>query len=310
MTYLVTGGAGFIGSNIAEELIRRGCKVRIMDNYSTGKLSNLSEIDAEIFEGDIRDFSACQNSVKGIECVIHQAALASVPRSIKDPGQSTEVNVNGTLNLLIAARDAGVRRFVYASSSSVYGNSKEEEKREDLPTQPLSPYAVSKLAAEQYCRIFYNIYGLETISLRYFNVFGMKQDPESQYAAVIPKFVKSIMKGNGPTVYGDGTQSRDFTFIQNVVDANLLACAAPSKAAGGVFNIACNKQHSILELVNELSMIFQKKIHPYFEPDRAGDVKHSKAAITLAKEYLGYEPNISFQDGLKKTVNWYLEKLK
>ena len=305
MRYLVTGGAGFIGSNIAEELVRRGKTVRILDNLSTGKASNIARIDAEFINGDIRDFEACRQAVKGVDFIFHEAALASVPRSVDNPLQSNEVNVTGTLNILIAARDEGVKRLVYASSSSVYGDNPEPTKRESAPTRPLSPYAIGKLAGEQYCRTFFRIYGLETVSLRYFNVFGIRQDPASEYAAVIPRFISSILNSTRPVIYGDGEQSRDFTFIKDVVEANILAASAPSTVAGGVFNIACNRQYSLLHLLGELQDITGKEVNPVFEEARAGDIKHSRADIELARQHLSFEPQFSFHKGLEMTVEWY-----
>lgn len=307
--FLVTGGAGFIGSNIALELIRRGHSVRILDNFSSGKRENLKDIekDIELIEGDIRSYHIVQQAVKGMDIVLHQAALPSVPRSIKDPITSNEVNVSGTLNILEASVSAKVKRVVYASSSSVYGDNPELPKNESMLPNPLSPYAVSKLSGEKYCKVFSRIYGLETISLRYFNVFGPNQDPTSQYSAVIPKFIYAISKGKQPVIYGDGKQSRDFTYVSNIIEANLLA--ATSKCDSGiVMNCACNDRITLNELVESINKIFNKNIKPKYEPARTGDIKHSFADINLAKKYINYSPKINFEKGLKLTVEKFLKK--
>ncbi len=311
MHYLVTGGGGFIGSHIVEELLRRGQHVRVLDNFSTGKKENLkfpgiagAGENLEIVEGDIRDAARVRSAMAGIEYVLHEAALPSVPRSITDPVSSNEVNVGGTLNVLLAAREAGVKRLVYASSSSVYGNSTVSPKHEDLPVNPLSPYAVSKLAGERYCIAFHLAYGLPTACIRYFNVFGPRQDPNSQYSAVIPRFMTALLNGTAPTIYGDGLQSRDFTFVRNVVHANLLACTCDS-AVGKVMNVACGDEHSLLQLHEEIARILGTKIEPTFAPARTGDVKHSRAAIDLAKRLLGYSPVVGWEDGLRKTLAYY-----
>ena len=298
-TYLVTGGAGFIGSNIVEELIKRDECVKVLDNLSTGKRENIEPFmdKIEFIEGDIRNLDIVRKAMAGVDFVLHQAALPSVPRSINDPIATNEVNVNGTLNLLVAAKDAGVKRVIYASSSSIYGSSETLLKREDMPPTPLSPYAASKLAGENYCRIFYQIYGLETVCFRYFNVFGPRQDPTSQYSAVIPKFINAILNGKRPTIYGDGLQSRDFTYVANVVQANLLACEADG-VAGDLFNVACGERHTILELVAELNEILEKDVEPIFAEPRKGDVRHSMAAQRL----LGYNPIIDFSNGLRKVI--------
>ncbi len=307
-TYLVTGGAGFIGSNIVRELVARGEGVRVLDNFSTGRRENLAEVlnDIELIEGDVRDPSACRRAVAGVEYVLHQGAIPSVQRSVDDPFISNEANVNGTLNLLIAARDAGVRRVVYASSSSVYGDSPTLPKHEDMTPRPRSPYAVSKLAAEYYCQVFTEVYGLETVSLRYFNVFGPRQDPTSQYSAVIPLFVQAMLAGEPPVVYGDGLQSRDFTYVSNNVEANLLAATAPG-VAGRVFNIACGKRYTLLDLIAMLNDILGTRIDPVFAPPRPGDVKHSLADIRLAQEQMSYTVDVDFETGLERTVTWYRE---
>ena len=301
--YLVTGGAGFIGSNIVERLIRDGEQVRVLDNFSTGKRDNLAPwLDRiELIEGDIRDREVVKRAAKGIDYVLHQAALPSVPRSVDDPATTHEVNATGPLNVLLAARDSGVKRLVYASSSSVYGNSLELPKREEMPTRPLSPYAVSKLAGENYCRAFYEVYGLQTVCLRYFNVFGPRQDPASQYAAVIPKFIRAALDGRQLVIYGDGTQSRDFTYVENVVECNLLACRA-SGVAGEVFNTACGERFTLLELVDALERVIGKKVECEFAAPRPGEVKHSLAAIEKARRHLGYTPLVGFDEGLRRVV--------
>lgn len=306
--YLVTGGAGFIGSNIVEELLKKGEFVRVLDNFSTGRRSNLEPFknDIDLIEGDIRSYHVVQKACQGIDFVLHQAALPSVPRSIFDPITSNEVNVNGTLNILHAAKECKVKRVIYASSSSVYGDNPKSPKSEDFTPNPKSPYAVSKLTGEYYCKVFYQIYGLETVSLRYFNVFGLRQDPNSQYAAVIPKFLKMLKNGQSPTINGDGTQSRDFTFVKNNVEANIIACTAPN-AAGKVFNIACGESYSLNQLVEMLNTILGTNIEPIYGPERSGDVKHSLADIQKAKEDLNYRPLIMFKEGLKILVDNFNE---
>jgi UDP-glucose 4-epimerase len=303
--YLITGGAGFIGANLVEALVRQGKSVRVLDNLSTGKLENISPFlaDIEYIKADIRDLDAVRQAVAGIDVVLHQAALPSVPRSVDDPLTSNEVNVTGTLNVLVAARDAGVQRVVAASSSSVYGNSEVLPKMETMPVEPLSPYAVSKLATERYCNAFTRVYGLPTISLRYFNVFGPYQDPDSEYAAVIPKFIFMMMQGERPTIYGDGMQSRDFTYVDNVVAANLLAAEAPASISG-YFNVACGDRISLLELVRKLNTILGMDLAARHEPARAGDVKDSQAAISKIQAALGFAPVVTFDDGLLWTVNY------
>ena len=301
--YLVTGAAGFIGSNIVEELVGRGADVRALDNLSTGKASNLAPFmdRIEFVEGDLNDTKLLSKVIRGVDFVLHQAALPSVPRSLADPLKSHEANATGTLKLLVAARDEGVKRLVYASSSSVYGNSPMLPKREDMPTQPLSPYAVNKLAAEQYCRVFARVFGLPAVALRYFNVFGPRQDPGSQYAAVIPAFISSVLRGEAPIIYGDGTQTRDFTYVQNVVQANLLACET-DKADGEALNIACGERTSLLDLLGEINRLLGTNVEPIFEPGRAGDVKDSLADVSRARDLIGYTPVASFSDGLAATV--------
>ena len=306
MKFLVTGGAGFIGSNIAEELLKRGNSVRVLDNFSTGRRENIKDFlnDLELIEGDICNYDAVVKSVKGIEVILHEAALPSVPRSIIDPIKSNEVNVNGTLNILKAAKDNGVKRVVFASSSSIYGDTPELPKHEGMIPNPLSPYAVSKLTGEKYCNVFSKIYGFETTALRYFNVFGPRQDPSSQYSAVIPKFIKAILSDEQPTIYGDGEQSRDFTYIANVVDANILA-ATKEYESGLAMNCACHDQITLNQLVNEINSLLGKRIKPKYIDPRAGDIKHSFAAIEKIKSTLGFSPSVSFEEGLKKTIAWY-----
>ena len=304
--YLVTGGGGFIGSNIVEDLLERGERVRVLDNFSTGRRENLAPFldRIELIEGDLRSLSIVEEAVAGVDLILHQAALPSVPRSIRDPLASHETNTRGTLNLLTAARDAKVKRVVYASSSSIYGDTPVLPKTEMMPPNPRSPYAVSKLAGEYYCRVFHSVYGLETVILRYFNIFGPRQDPSSQYSAVVPLFIKTMMTGGVPTIFGDGTQSRDFTFVANAVQANILAARA-SDAAGKIFNIACGKRYSLNDLVDKLNRILGTDIHPIYKDARTGDVKHSQADISQAKRFLEYKPAIGFEDGLKQTVDWY-----
>ena len=308
--YLVTGGAGFIGSHIVEELVRRRERVRVLDNFSTGRRENLAPFleHVELVEGDLRDLSTVRRVAEGVDYILHQAALPSVPRSIADPLASNDSNVTGTLHLLIAARDAGVKRVVYASSSSVYGDNPTLPKREDMSPAPKSPYAVSKLAGEYYCRVFAQVYGLETVCLRYFNVFGPRQDPASQYAAVIPKFITALLRDEPPTIYGDGHQSRDFTYVSNVVRANLLAATAPD-VSGRVFNVACGERYTVLDLVAVLTEILGTHITPVHTAPRPGDVRHSLADITAAREALGYRVEVNFHEGLRRTVAWYREHI-
>jgi nucleoside-diphosphate-sugar epimerase len=301
--YLVTGGAGFIGSNIVAHLVSLGERVRVLDNFSTGRRVNLAPLvdRIEVIEGDVRSYHIVWEAVQGVDFVLHQAALPSVPRSVRDPLTTNEVNVVGTLNVLQAAREAGVKRVVYASSSSVYGDSAELPKRETMCPRPMSPYAISKLAAEQYCQVFWRLYGLETICLRYFNVFGPRQDPASQYAAVIPRFITAMLEQRPLTVYGDGEQSRDFTHVDNVVQANLLACQAPN-GPGQVFNIACGQRYTLLQLIDLLREITGREPQVVHGPPRPGDVRHSQADISRASQVLGYAPRVNFADGLARTV--------
>lgn len=301
MKFLVTGGAGFIGSNIVLELLKQGHTVRVLDNFATGRRRNLEPVraDIELIEGDIRSYHTVAQAVKGVEAILHQAALPSVPRSINDPITTNDVNVGGTLNLLDAARGAGVRRIVMASSSSVYGDTPELPKHEGMTPNPLSPYAVSKLTGEHYMRVFHSLYGLETIALRYFNVFGPNQDPTSQYSAVIPKFITAMKEDRQPVIYGDGTQSRDFTFVSNVVNANILAATKQLDEYGIAMNIACHERISLNELIDELNKVLGKNIKPIYESPRPGDVKHSFAAIGLIKEKLGFEVGVRFASGIE-----------
>jgi nucleoside-diphosphate-sugar epimerase len=304
---LVTGGAGFIGSNLALALLARGHEVRMLDNFSTGHRSNLEPLDAELVEGDLRSYERVAAAVGGVEVVFHQGALPSLPRSIQDPLTSTAVNVEGTLNVLLAARDAGVRRVVFASSSSVYGDAPGMPRRESQPVAPLAPYAVSKLAAEQYCMVANRVYGVETVALRYFNVFGERQDPLSGYAAVIPKFIRMMLDGQPPTIFGDGETSRDFTHVENVVEANLGA-AVESGAAGRVMNIAVGSSHTLNELVSTLGRLLDSDLEPEYGPPRPGDVSESLADVSLARELIGYEPSVGFEEGLQRTIAWIVEQ--
>jgi nucleoside-diphosphate-sugar epimerase len=302
---LVTGGAGFIGSHLVERLLARGDTVRVLDNFSTGhrqNLTSLSELgDLEVVEGDVRSYERAHTAVQGCGIVFHHAALPSVPRSIGDPLTSNEVNVVGTLNVLLASRDSGVRRVVFASSSSVYGENQELPKREEMPAVPISPYAVAKLAAEGYCRSFNAVYSLETISLRFFNVFGPRQDPNSQYSAVIPAFIAAARTGRRPTVFGDGEQSRDFTFVSNAVDACILAADAPD-VAGMTFNIACGERVTVNRILAELGPILEVEIEADYAEPRPGEVRHSLADIASARQRLGYSPGVDFSEGLARTA--------
>ncbi len=308
--HLVTGGAGFIGSNMARFLLEKGIEVRILDNLETGKKENLTEIekDIEFIEGDIRNIEAVNKAVKGAEVVYHLAALGSVPRSIKDPQTSHDVNVTGTFNVLLASRDAEVKRLVFASSSSVYGQSEVLPQTEDLPMDPISPYAATKATGELYCRVFYNTYGLKTQCLRYYNVFGPRQDPTSQYAAAVPLFVSALMQDRPPTIFDDGEQSRGFTYIENVTNANFLAATAP-KAEGRAMNISTKNAVTVNTVVNKIKELLGKDIKPEYAPPRPGDIKHSLADVTRAKELIGYEPKVSFEEGITRAIDWYKENL-
>lgn len=304
--YLITGGAGFIGSNIVEELARRGEEVIVLDDLSTGRASNLDAFLADItfIEGDIRNGETVAGALEGVDYVLHQAALASVPRSIENPVLVHDVNVNGTLTMLERSRIAGVKCFVYAASSSAYGDSEILPKIEEMQPRPLSPYAVSKLVGEHYCSVFSNVYGLPTVSLRYFNVFGPRQDPTSHYAAVVPIFISRLLEGRRPTIYGDGEQSRDFTYVKNVVDANLLA-ARSGTAEGQMVNIACGSKYTVNDLYARIKALVGGGEEPAYEEPRPGDVKHSQADVTKARELFGFSCSVSFEEGLKKTVEWY-----
>ncbi len=308
--YVVTGGAGFIGSHIVEELVRRNETVTVIDNFSTGKRENVKPFEgtAEIIDADISQAKNLAQILKGAEYVIHQAAIPSVPKSIIDPVRSHEANVNGTLQLLVACREAGVKRVVYASSSSLYGDSPTLPKHEGMMPNPLSPYGAQKLFGETYCQVFTKSYGLETVSLRYFNVFGPRQDATSQYSGVLALFIPAVLEGRRPTIYGDGEQSRDFTYVKNVVEANLLACKAPG-VAGQFFNVACGDRITVNSMLQQINKITGKDISPVYADARAGDIKHSQADITRAKERLSYVPRVSFEEGLRDTIEWYRENL-
>ena len=305
-TYVVTGGAGFIGSHIAERLLNAGHTVRVVDNLITGKQSNLELFNGkvEFYNVSITDLKALRPIFEDVDTVFHHAALASVPLSIDNPLLTHEHNATGTLNVLVAARDAGVRRVVYAASSAAYGNDASEQQVETATPKPLSPYGVSKLTGEYYCQSFAQVYNLETVCLRYFNVFGARQDPTSQYAAVIPLFITGMIDGKAPMIYGDGLQSRDFCFVENVVHGNLLAAEAP-KANGEVINIATGKRVNLLQLVGQINNHLGTNIEPIHAEERVGDVKHSRADITKARSLLGYEPIVNFESGLKQTIEWY-----
>jgi nucleoside-diphosphate-sugar epimerase len=306
VTVLVTGGGGFIGSHLVERLVTDGHDVRVLDNFATGKRENLLEWadQVELVEGDMRSYERVHTAVRGCELVLHQAALPSVPRSVQDPLTSSEVNITGTLNVLLAARDEGVRRVVFASSSSIYGANPELPKREDLIPLPMSPYAVAKLAGEGYCRSFHEVFGIETVALRYFNVFGPRQDPLSQYAAVIPNFISALLAGDQPVVYGDGEQSRDFTYVENVVEANLLAISADG-VAGKLFNVAAGQRTTLNQLLDHLGALIGRAPDARQERARPGDVRHSQADIGRARRELGYNPGISPEEGLRRTLAWY-----
>ncbi len=308
--FLVTGGAGFIGSNICRRLVAEGCFVRVVDNLLTGKRSNLDDMidKIEFVEADMGDPKVARSVMKGIDVVLHEGALPSVPRSVDEPELTHKHCVDATFMLLMAARDSGVKRFVYAASSSAYGDTPTLPKVETMPTSPLSPYAVGKLVGEYYCSVFAKVFGLETISLRYFNVFGPYQDPTSQYAAAIPAFVTSILKDQPPTIYGDGEQSRDFTYIDNVVQANLCAARA-KKTNGEVVNIACGEKVTVNEIIALINEMVGKKVVAHYAPARAGDVKHSLADITAARKLIGFEPVVLFRDGLQRAIAWYRDNL-
>jgi nucleoside-diphosphate-sugar epimerase len=311
--YLITGVAGFIGSSLARAILAQGDKVRGVDNFATGKRENLEDIRTQIDfrEADLLDVEAMRNACQGVDYVLHQAAIPSVPKSVVDPLGSNRANVDGTVNVLVAARDAKVKRVVYAASSSAYGDTPTLPKDEDMKPNPISPYAVAKLASEYYMTSFYRCYGLETVSLRYFNIFGPRQDPTSPYSGVLAKFITQMLRGEQPTILGDGEQSRDFTYIDNAVSANLLACKAPAdQAAGRVFNVATGRRANLKETFAALKTIIGYRGEVAFGPERAGDVKHSLADISKAEKALGYKPLVHFEDGLRKTVDWYRTQMK
>jgi UDP-glucose 4-epimerase len=307
---LVTGGAGFIGSNLVRGLLERGDTVRVLDNYSTGNRRNLApfEDDVQVVEGELRSYERCHAATRGVEVVFHQGALPSVPRSVQDPLTTTAVNVEGTLNILLASRDSGVRRVVFASSSSVYGNSGTLPRAESSTPDPISPYAVSKLAAERYCVSFSRVYELETVALRYFNVFGPGQDPTSQYAAVVPRFLAAVHEGQPVTVYGDGRQSRDFTYVGNVVRANLLAADADG-VSGSVLNVATGSPTSVLDLAEAVGALLGRPVEKEFRPERAGDVRDSWADLGAARRLLGFEPEVDLPEGLRLTAERFLQRV-
>lgn len=311
--FLVTGGAGFIGSNLCEALLGKGCKVRCLDNFSTGKRENIAPFENRpgftLIEGDIRSPETCLSACEGARFVLHQAAWGSVPRSIEMPQLYCDINIKGTLNMMEAARQSGVKRFVYASSSSVYGDSPVLPKKEGGEGQVLSPYALTKRVDEEYGRLYRSLYGLETVGLRYFNVFGRRQDPDGAYAAVIPKWIKQLLAGERPVIHGDGMQSRDFTYVENVVEANLKACLAPDEAAGEAFNIAYGGREYLIDIYHSLCKALGRETEPVFGPPRAGDIRHSHADISKARALLGYDPDWSFADGIAQAVAWYKENL-
>ena len=313
-SFLVTGGAGFIGSNLVEKILNLGYKVRVLDNFSTGKKRNIKEFldnfNFELIGGDIRDLATCQQACEDVDYILHQAALCSVPRSINDPRSTNDVNITGTLNMLIAARDNKVKKFVYASSSSVYGDEPNLPKVENRVGKPLSPYAITKKVNELYARNFYELYKLPVIGLRYFNVFGKKQDCDSVYSAVIPIFIKKLLSGEAPTINGDGKQSRDFTYIENVVEANLKACLADGGALGEVFNIAYGGRVYLNNLYGKICKLLEVDIQPIYGTERPGDIKHSNADISKAENILGYHPEYDVDKGLEKAIEWYKENLQ
>jgi len=306
---LVTGGAGFIGSHLAEELVRRGCDVRILDNFSTGKRENLASFRAsiELVEGDIRDLGTCRAAVRGVDYVFHEAALASVPLSVEDPFQTNDINVGGTLNMLWAAKEGGVKRLVFASSTSIYGDNPDLPKREEMSGVPLSPYALSKWVGEKYCQSFSQVYGIPTVGLRYFNVYGPRQDPKSQYAAAIPIFITRMLAGARPVIYGDGEQTRDFVYVRDVVAANILA-AETEGVSGRVFNIASGESYSVNALVRMINEVAGTSVEPEYAPERLGDIRHSSADIRRAGEELRFRPIYDFRKGLDETLTWYRTK--
>ncbi len=308
--FLVTGGAGFIGSHLVHGLVERGHRVRVLDDFSSGTRANLEGVGTriELIEGTMVDAATCRKSCEGVRFVLHQGAVPSVPKSIEDPVTSHRANVDGTFNMLLAARDTGVKRFIYAASSSAYGDSAKLPKVETILADPMSPYGAQKLMGEHYCRVFYLCYGLETLSIRYFNVFGPRQDPTSQYAAAIPAFVSAILRDEPPTVYGDGEQSRDFTYIDNVVEANLLAAKAP-KTQGEAINVACGERVTVNQIIARINELLGKHVRPNYVDPRPGDIKHSWADISLAERLIGYRPVVTFDEGLRRAIEWYKENL-
>ena len=312
---LVTGGAGFIGSNLCEYLVNKGHYVICLDNFSTGHMENIAALmenrpnSFQLIEGDIRSFETCIKAASGVDYILHEAALGSIPRSINDPITTNDVNIGGFLNMLVAARDLKIKRFIFAASSSTYGDSKDLPKVEDNIGKPMSPYALTKLVDELYADVFAKTYNMEFIGLRYFNVFGRRQDPHGAYAAVIPKFIKQLLNDERPTINGDGKQSRDFTYIENVIEANLKACLAPHEAAGQAFNIAYGGREYLIDIYHSLTKALGKDIEPHFGPDRPGDIKHSNADISKARTILGYDPEYDFERGLNEAIEWYKQNL-
>jgi UDP-glucose 4-epimerase len=304
---LVTGGAGFIGTNLVRALLNEGKSVRVLDNFATGRRENIKDIagDVEFIEGDLRDEAAVRSAVEGVQFIFHFAALPSVIRSVKDPASTNDVNIRGTLNLLLAARDAGVERMTFSSSSSVYGDTPTLPKHEDMKPMPLSPYALSKLTGEHYCSIFHGLYGLKTFALRYFNVFGPRQDPNSQYAAVIPLFIDAFRANRAPVIFGDGEQTRDFTYVDNVVQANLACRTAPETSAGGVYNVACGDRISVNQLAAKIAQMTGSTVQPIHKDARAGEVKDSQADNSLARAKINWQPTTNFEEGIRKTVEWF-----
>jgi len=309
-SYLVTGGAGFIGSNLVDELLRREHRVRVLDNLSTGRPENLAAVRERIdfFNADICNLETIRPCFAGVDYVIHLAALPSVPRSVADPLSANRVNIEGTLNVLLAAREAGVKRVVFAASSAAYGDNPILPRVESHEPRPMSPYALTKVAGEYYCQIFTRLYGVEAVALRYFNIFGPRQNPHSQYSGVLSKFIAAYIEGTTPTIFGDGEQSRDFTYIDNVVDATLRACTAPN-APGRAINVGVGGRFTLNQTIALLNQIFGKQVTPRYDPPRSGDVLHSQADISLARQVLGYEPKVPYEQGLKKTVEWYRAEL-
>ncbi len=304
--YVVTGGAGFIGSNLVEELVRRGERVRVLDNFTTGSRQNLAGVSGriELVAGDIRELDVLRPAFQGADCVVHLAAMPSVKRSIEDPVTANAVNINGTLNVLVAARDAGAKRLVFAASAAAYGDHPQLPRVESQPPRPLSPYAVAKLTGEYYCQVFHRLFGLQAVALRYFNIFGPRQNPESPYTGVLSKFITAYLRGGTPVIFGDGEQSRDFTYVENVVDATLRACEA-AEAPGQIINVGTGQRHTLNQTIELLNRIFNRIVNPRYDPPRPGDARESHADITCARQLLSYEPKVLFEEGLRRTVEWY-----